>query len=78
MGANMQRQAVPLLVTQQPIVGAGMEYKAACDSGVCVWPRTTVLWSMWMRTRSVIRTSKTTADEYRAHQVHALPTRAPA
>ena len=36
MGSNMQRQAVPLLVTEQPIVATGMEYKAACDSGVCV------------------------------------------
>ena len=36
MGANMQRQAVPLLKTESPIVGTGMEYKSACDSGVCV------------------------------------------
>ena len=36
MGANMQRQAVPLLKTENPIVGTGMEYKAAVDSGVCV------------------------------------------
>ena len=36
MGANMQRQAVPLLRAQAPLVGTGMEYKAACDSGVCV------------------------------------------
>ncbi|MCI8601211.1 MAG: DNA-directed RNA polymerase subunit beta [Oscillospiraceae bacterium] len=36
MGANMQRQAVPLLKTDAPIVGTGMEYKAAVDSGVCV------------------------------------------
>ena len=36
MGANMQRQAVPLLKTQSPIVGTGMEYKAAVDSGVVV------------------------------------------
>ena len=36
MGSNMQRQAVPLMVTQQPIVATGMEYKAATDSGVCV------------------------------------------
>lgn len=36
MGANMQRQAVPLLRTDAPYVGTGMEYKAAKDSGVCV------------------------------------------
>ena len=36
MGANMQRQAVPLLKTESPIVGTGMEYKAAVDSGVTV------------------------------------------
>ncbi|MGP1367533.1 MAG: DNA-directed RNA polymerase subunit beta, partial [Schwartzia sp. (in: firmicutes)] len=36
MGANMQRQAVPLLRTQAPLIGTGMEYKAACDSGVMV------------------------------------------
>ncbi len=36
MGANMQRQAVPLMVTENPIVATGMEYKAAVDSGVCV------------------------------------------
>lgn len=36
MGANMQRQAVPLLKTEAPIVGTGMEYKAGVDSGVCV------------------------------------------
>ena len=36
MGANMQRQAVPLLKTEAPFVGTGMEYKSACDSGVCV------------------------------------------
>ncbi len=36
MGSNMQKQAVPLLVTDSPIVGTGMEYKAAVDSGVVV------------------------------------------
>ncbi len=35
MGSNMQKQGVPLLVTDSPIVGTGMEYKAAVDSGVC-------------------------------------------
>ena len=36
MGSNMQRQAVPLLTTEAPAVGTGMEIKAAVDSGVCV------------------------------------------
>ena len=36
MGSNMQRQAVPLLVTEAPVVGTGMEVKAAVDSGVCI------------------------------------------
>ncbi len=36
MGANMQKQAVPLFVTESPIVGTGMEYKAAVDSGVVI------------------------------------------
>ena len=36
MGSNMQKQAVPLMISDAPIVGTGMEYKAAIDSGVCV------------------------------------------
>ena len=36
MGSNMQRQAVPLLTTEAPVVGTGMEVKAAIDSGVCI------------------------------------------
>ncbi len=36
MGSNMQRQAVPLLVTEAPYVGTGMEFKAARDSGVVI------------------------------------------
>ena len=39
MGSNMQRQAVPLLVPKAPLVGTGMEYKAAIDSGVVVLAR---------------------------------------
>ncbi len=39
MGSNMQRQAVPLLTCDSPMVGTGMEYKAATDSGVCVLAR---------------------------------------
>ena len=36
MGSNMQRQAVPLIKPESPIVGTGIEYRAAKDSGVCV------------------------------------------
>jgi len=36
MGSNMQRQAVPLLITESPYIGTGIEYKAACDSGAVV------------------------------------------
>ncbi len=64
MGANMQRQAVPLLVTQQPIVATGMEYKAACDSGVCVLARNDGVVERVDADKIVIRTSKTTTDEY--------------
>ncbi|WP_091234348.1 DNA-directed RNA polymerase subunit beta [Anaerobium acetethylicum] len=39
MGSNMQRQAVPLLITEAPVVGTGMEPKTAVDSGVCVVAR---------------------------------------
>jgi len=39
MGSNMQRQAVPLLRTEAPYIGTGMEYKAAVDSGVCIVAR---------------------------------------
>ena len=41
MGCNMQRQAVPLLVTEAPYVGTGIEYKAACDSGAVVLAKNT-------------------------------------
>mgnify|MGYP003363651597 CR=1 FL=1 len=64
MGANMQRQAVPLLVTQQPIVATGMEYKAACDSGVCVLAKNPGVVESVDADKIVIRTSKTTTDEY--------------
>ena len=36
MGSNMQRQAVPLMTTDSPVIGTGMEHKAAIDSGVCI------------------------------------------
>ena len=39
MGANMQRQAVPLMITQAPLVGTGLEYRAAIDTGDVVLAR---------------------------------------
>ena len=53
MGSNMQRQAVPLMVTQQPIVATGMEYKAATDSGVCILPPGRAPSSTWTPRRSL-------------------------
>ena len=64
MGSNMQRQAVPLMVTQQPIVATGMEYKAACDSGVCVLAKHDGVVERVDADKVIIRTSKTTIDEY--------------
>src|SRR5690606_4564256 len=60
MGSNMQRQAVPLLKPEAPLVGTGMEYRAALDSGVCivskydgVIERVTAN-EIWLRRREVI------------------------
>ncbi|WP_394962062.1 DNA-directed RNA polymerase subunit beta [Candidatus Allofournierella merdavium] len=64
MGSNMQRQAVPLMITQQPIVATGMEYKAACDSGVCILAKNDGVVEHVDADKIVIRTSKTTTDEY--------------
>ena len=64
MGSNMQRQAVPLMVTQQPIVATGMEYKAACDSGVCILAKNDGVVERVDADKIVVRTSKTTTDEY--------------
>ena len=64
MGSNMQRQAVPLLVTEQPIVATGMEYKAACDSGVCVLAKNDGVVEKVTADKIGVRTSKTTTDTY--------------
>ncbi len=63
MGSNMQRQAVPLLVTEQPIVATGMEYKAACDSGVCVLARNEGIVELVSANKIIIRTEDS-MDEY--------------
>jgi DNA-directed RNA polymerase subunit beta len=65
MGANMQRQAVPLLRTQAPYVGTGMEYKAATDSGVCVLARNPGVVERVTANEIHVRTDKGTLDVYK-------------
>ena len=65
MGSNMQRQAVPLLVADAPIVATGVEYAAAHDSGVCVLAKNAGVVSFVDATRIVIeREDGTGSDEY--------------
>ncbi len=64
MGANMQRQAVPLLRPEAPIVATGMEYKAGYDSGVVVIARNDGVVEKVSAEKITIRTGKTTTDEY--------------
>ena len=65
MGANMQRQAVPLLRTQAPLVGTGMEYKAACDSGVMVLARRSGTVTEVTANAITIRTDSGAFDHYK-------------
>ena len=64
MGANMQRQAVPLLRPEAPIVATGMEYKAGYDSGVVVIAKNDGIVERVSADKITIRTGKTTTDEY--------------
>lgn len=63
MGANMQRQAVPLLKTDSPIVGTGIEYKAAVDSGIVVIAKHDGVVS-YVSADKIIVDTKTGKDEY--------------
>ncbi len=65
MGANMQRQAVPLLRTQAPLVGTGMEYKAACDSGVMILAKRAGTVEEVSADHIVIRTENGDRDRYK-------------
>ena len=65
MGSNMQKQAVPLFVTDSPIVGTGMEYKAAVDSGVVVVAKEGGLVERVCADEIIIRTSSGRKDAYR-------------
>ncbi len=65
MGSNMQRQAVPLLVTEAPVVGTGMEVKAAVDSGVCVLAKHPGVVERSVSNEVVIKCDDGTRDAYR-------------
>ncbi len=65
MGSNMQRQAVPLLVTEEPVVGTGMEMKAAVDSGNCVVAREAGVISNVQSDLIVIRKENGELDKYK-------------
>ncbi len=65
MGSNMQRQAVPLLVTEAPAVGTGMEMKAAVDSGNCVVAREGGVVERSETNRILIRKKDGNIDEYK-------------
>ncbi len=64
MGSNMQRQAVPLLTTEAPVVGTGMEAKTAVDSGVCVIAKNAGTVERAESNRIIIRTDDGDKDEY--------------
>ena len=64
MGSNMQRQAVPLLTTEAPVVGTGMEVKAAVDSGVCVVAKRDGVVERSESNRIIIKAEDGTRDEY--------------
>ncbi len=68
MGANMQRQAVPLLKAQAPLVGTGIEKKAARDSGVVVLARSGGVVEKVTATEIVIRAEDGKIDTYRLHK----------
>ncbi len=65
MGSNMQRQAVPLLFTEAPAVGTGMEMKTAVDSGVCVVAKNAGVVERSESNRIIIRTEDGQKDEYK-------------
>ena len=65
MGSNMQRQAVPLMLTEAPVVGTGMEDKAAYDSGVCVVAKHAGVVERSSSKVIIVKCDDGTRDEYR-------------
>ena len=64
MGSNMQRQAVPLMLTETPVVGTGMEEKTAVDSGVCVIARNSGVVERSVSNEIVVRLDNGVRDTY--------------
>lgn len=64
MGSNMQRQAVPLLKTEAPVVGTGMEGKAAVDSGVCIVAKRDGVVEISSSEKIIVKCDDGTRDEY--------------
>jgi DNA-directed RNA polymerase subunit beta len=65
MGSNMQRQAVPLIKTEAPVIGTGMEYRAAKDSGVCLVARNEGVVEYVSADKIVVKTGSMSFDTYR-------------
>ena len=65
MGSNMQRQAVPLLVTDSPVVGTGMEYKTAKDSGICIIAKNPGIVERVSADEIVVRNDNSQRDVYK-------------
>ncbi len=65
MGSNMQRQAVPLLTTEAPVVGTGIEAKAAVDSGICVVAKNAGVVERSESTKIIIKCDDGTKDTYK-------------
>jgi len=65
MGANMQRQAVPLIKTESPIVGTGIEYRAARDSGVVILAKNPGVVEKVTANEIIIRTKDGKRDTYK-------------
>lgn len=68
MGSNMQRQAVPLLRTEAPLVGTGMEYKAAVDSGVVILAKSSGVVEKVTSEQIVVRSDNGGLERYKLHK----------
>jgi DNA-directed RNA polymerase subunit beta len=65
MGSNMQRQAVPLIKPQAPLIATGIEYRAAKDSGVCIIAKNSGVVEKVTASEIVVRTERGQTDQYK-------------